>query len=217
METSLTVLSVNIRHDMTPLQRAHDMRIAAKRYPGIKFFQEIDPPSKPQLKTILNNNGFSCQNLKTEVPIGMPGKWDIHGSPVYLLNKGKRRHNPNRYLSVVLAEKNSFHVAFCNMHMQQHPGENEYNRTLWNEYYAKAQNIMLKYRNSGYTVIFGGDLNKTGSVLYFPEQHTLINNGLDHLYAEMATGVHLVHKEVWINRNLNTDHNLIGARITLRK
>lgn len=219
METRLSVLSVNIRHDMTPLQRDHDIRVAVKRYRGIKFFQEFDhQPDKDALIRICNRNGYALRNqYKTEVPIAMPAVWDIIASPVYKLNKGRRGHNPARYLSVVLAEKNSFHVAFCNMHMQQKPYETDYNGRLWGEYFHKAQGIMESFWKSGYTLVYGGDLNKTRPNPYFTNQKTIVHNGLDHLFVYPATGVRATVLDRWVNRNLNTDHNLIGAQLLLRK
>jgi hypothetical protein len=202
---------------MTSLKRKHDFRIAVNRYPGVKFFQEIDPPSKPELRAI-GEPQFTCYNMKTEVPILAGDKvWDYHSHFHRKLNSGRRKHNPARFLSVLLVDRKTFHIAFCNMHMQQHPNQTDYNHRLWYSYFEQAQDIMAGLWSSGYTLVYGGDLNKIRPEPYFSGQKTLVHHGLDHLYVKPARGVSATVLDRWVNRNMNSDHALIGAKLRLSK
>lgn len=155
-----------------------------------------------------------------EVPISTPKDWTIDGSEVVLAHAGRKYVSPNRYITVVRAQVDGQRVAFANCHTVSKPRQgvpaSAWRIAQWDTYVGRLGQIVSDLHAQGYTVIYGGDMNKAKVPVVHPEQTTLIGSGLDHLWCVAAQGVSVqVTKRTAIGRTVLMDHPILTATITL--
>lgn len=155
-----------------------------------------------------------------EVPISVPKSSNLLGHETIKVHDGKRHVSPARYINTVRLYLGGHWVAFVNCHPVSKPRKGvPYSRwriNHWNLYHERLEAEVKGLVDDGYTVVFGGDMNKRSVPSVHPRQRTLISSGLDHLWVVPAVDkkVSAVHTSK-IGRTVLMDHPILHAGFTL--
>lgn len=197
--------------------RARDIS-RSQAYPRVNFGQEIykdKPDYRGQWLSVFADR-INAGNLH-EVPITFEHRfYSVYGVHTWRLTEGKKHVTPDRWITVVEGVTHiGTRLAFVNMHPASKPRLGGYRKRVWNIYHDRAAKIINGLVNQGYTVIYGGDLNRKNNIpFYHSTQQTLIESGLDHLYIALPKGVKyeiLTTKK--IRRSHSMDHPILMARV----
>lgn len=155
-----------------------------------------------------------------EVPISIPESWEFLGYEVVHVHDGLRRVSPDRYITVVRALVGGRMIAFVNCHPVSKPrrgvSASEWRIARWNEYHARLRAIVADLHDRNFTVILGGDMNKSSVPQIHPAQGVAISSGLDHLWYVPAQGVSVtVTHRSKIGRTALMDHPILTANLDL--
>lgn len=156
-----------------------------------------------------------------EVPISSPKGFEVTGSSVVLVHKGRRTISPARYITVVRGTWGGHRVALVNCHPVSKPRRGvpfwRWRINHWNLYHEKLVVIVGHAASQGYTVVFGGDMNKRNVPVVHPRQRALVESGLDHLWVVPEDGHHVANVRTRkIRRTVLMDHPILHASFDLR-
>lgn len=159
-----------------------------------------------------------------EVPISAPKGWESLGWDSIKVHSGKRRVSPARYITVARYVVGGRKVAFVNCHPPSKPRRgvpfSRWRISRWNLYISKLADIVAELHSEGYTVTFGGDMNKRRRAIpqIHPDQELLISAGLDHLWAVPAEGMTVrVTRRRKVGRTALMDHPILTATFELQE
>lgn len=152
-----------------------------------------------------------------EVPVSTPKGWETE-EHVILVHGGKKRVSPARYITVVKVP--ALHVAFANCHPVSKPRRgvpfSAWRIARWNEYHARLKAEVAELHAGGYTVVFGGDMNKRSVAVVHPGQRLLVQSGLDHLWAVPAEGKAISQVVTTkVPRTVLMDHPILTATLRI--
>jgi hypothetical protein len=156
-----------------------------------------------------------------EVPISVPQGCEVISSASHLAHNGRKRVSPNRYITEVRCRVGGELVAFLNCHPVSKPRRGvpaaSWRIVHWDEYHSKLAALVAGLHDDGYTVVFGGDMNKARVPVIHPAQQVLIQRGLDHLWAVAAEGMAVTTtKRNVIGRTALMDHPILTATFDLK-
>jgi hypothetical protein len=155
-----------------------------------------------------------------EVPISVPKGWDVLSTATHLVHTGRKRVSPNRYITEVRCQVGDQQVAFLNCHPVSKPRRGvpaaSWRISRWDEYHTRLAALVAELHGAGFTVIFGGDMNKVAVAVVHPAQQVLTARGLDHLWAVAAAGttVTVIQRRA-ISRTVLMDHPILSATIEI--
>lgn len=221
---AVTVTTANICGN--PLRAKPSVRKRMRRalaQPGVVFGQEVARSNRwrrgnysamwRRVATVL---GKITEGGPREVPISVPEGWEILGSTSILVHGGKRRVSPARYITTVRVVVGGRLIAFVNCHPASKPRLGvpaaRWRISRWNLYTDRLAHVVAELHADGYTVTFGGDMNKRKVPMIHPRQTVLIASGLDHLWVIPAEGVAVtVTRRSKVGRTALMDHPILTA------
>lgn len=225
--TGAKLVTSNIKNlpDLARDQVRHDMGLVRK-LGGVICWQEIaEPDDVADLRSTVP--GYTHMHTDTECPISVWTKgWKVLDYGKVTLHGGKEHVSPHRVATWVRLQRNgssapSFVVV--NTHFvsgaYSNPGqpEEQWRRAMWAVAHDKMSALVQGFLSQGYTVIGGGDFNRTGAFPGFAPGHRwLINGGYDHLWTcEASNGgtVEAVATGTLGTDQLFTDHAARWAHI----
>lgn len=230
----VTITTANICGNPLRIKRAVRRRMRrALRQPDVVFGQEIArsnrwrPFGRPGNYSKMWHHVAAVYDKTTfggphEVPISVPTGWEILGSEVVKVHGGKRRVSPARYITTVRVDLAGQLVAFVNCHPVSKPrrgvSSSRWRIARWDQYRARLDQIVTGLHDEGYTVVFGGDMNKRHVPRIHPEQRQMIHRGLDHLWIVPAAGTTAtVTRRRRVGRTVLMDHPILTATVDIRE
>lgn len=226
---TLTITTANICGNPLRPKRAVRKRMRrAIAQPGVVFGQEVARSNRwrrgnysAMWHRVARVNGKITAGGPHEVPISVPEHWQLDGTESVLIHGGKRKVSPARYATIVRATINGHRVAFVNCHTVSKPRRgvpaSAWRIARWDEYLTRLEAIVASLHESGYTVSFGGDMNKRTVPQVHPAQQVLTESGLDHLWVVPAEGVQIhVLRRRRIARTALMDHPILSATFEIK-
>lgn len=206
------------------------MRKALSR-PGVNFGQECAESNRFRIgrgnyshawHSIASSLGKTTYGGPHEVPISLPNNLIVVDSSVPRVHEGKKRVSPARYATIVKTSNGATKVAFIDCHTVSKPRKfvpfSSWRIEHWNLYHAWLSTEVASLANEGYTVVFGGDMNKKlrGIPSIHPRQRLLASSGLDHLWVVAAEDkiFSKVSSHI-IPRTVLMDHPILSVSFTL--
>lgn len=199
--TSVHLVTANIRNlpNLTRSQERHDLGLV-KALGSVVLWQEIaEANDVADLRATLPS--WTHVHTDTECPISVwTSKWDVVEKGQALLHGGMKGVSPHRVATWAVLQRKGHNVApfaVVNTHFVSgaftHPGQvaEEWRVHAWTKAQDGLADVVAMLNGKGYTVVGGGDFNRTGSFPGFSSSHRwLVNGGFDHLYAsEVPTGL----------------------------
>lgn len=225
----MRVTTANIKCNPKMVQPFVDSDIRHVSYiPGIIMGQEIEIPryKKSWVLTMRKRSRITV-GIAQECPISIPTKvWQRVGDvEIRLMHKGKAHVSPDRFVTVqrTVRKADGLKVAFMNTHMVSAAWSRRivlskaWRREMWSVHWRKMMQWVTDLQADGYTVILGGDFNKTK----LPLPHNalyLAHHGLDHLVIFPVLGVRVGPVKVTSLTNqqgMHTDHPILTAQFAL--
>lgn len=237
--TTITVTTANICGN--PLRARRFVRRRMRRalaHAGVVFGQEVARSNRWGLRRLMRRAAdysemwhrvAAVYNKRTvggprEVPISAPKGWESLGSSSIEAHGGRRRVSPARYITVARYSVGGRKVAFVNCHPVSKPRRGvpfaRWRMSRWDEYHAELVQVVAELHAEGFTVVFGGDMNKLVSRM--PQVHAdqvlLIGAGLDGLWCVPADGVTArVTRRRKVGRTVLMDHPILTATFELQE
>lgn len=225
---ALTVTTANICGN--PLRPKWAVRRRMRRalaQPGVVFGQEVAASNRWRVGNysamwhrVATVHGKVTFGGPHEVPISVPTGWAIIGSESIKVHDGRRRVSPARYITVVRAQVDGHRVAFVNCHTVSKPRRgvpaSAWRIQQWDAYLTRLEGVVAGLTGDGYTVVFGGDMNKRDVPRVDTSQLVLFESGLDHLWAAPAEGAAITGvRRRAIGRTALMDHPILSATFTV--
>lgn len=227
----MRVTTANIKCNPQMRQAFVDSDIRhVRNIPGIIMGQEIEIPRyKVAWQRLMRGKGKTTRGIAQECPISIPTKnWTLIGDvEIRLMHHGKKHTSPNRYVTVQKAQRKSdgLKVAFMNTHMVSGAFTSKFKlnkawrKQRWWEHWRAMVKWIAELISEGWTVILGGDFNKTNLPDIYG-QIELAHHGLDHLLLIPADGIVVGHVQVsslTAKNGMHTDHPILSARFPITR
>jgi hypothetical protein len=175
-------------------------------------------------RNIAGRYGKTTFGHPREVPISVPAAYRVLAAEIEKAHGGKRFVSPDRYIDEVWAKVDDERVAFVNCHPPSKPRWGvpfaRWRIKHWNLYINRLTAIVAELHAAGYTVVFGGDMNKRKRriPIIHSRQRVLVSSGLDHLWVVPAKGVTVSNiRTRKIRRTLLMDHPILTASFELSR
>lgn len=224
----ITVTTANIcGNPLRPKRFVRRRMRRALRQPGVTFGQEVAASNRwrrgnysAMWQRVAGVFGKTTIGGPREVPISVPKGWEVLSTASHLVHTGRKRVSPNRYITEARCRVGGQLVAFLNCHPVSKPRRGvpaaAWRIARWNTYESRLAALVAGLHGDGYTVVFGGDMNKARMPVVHPAQQVLIARRLDHLWVVPAGGVTatLTRRRV-IGRTLLMDHPILTATIEI--
>lgn len=196
----IRVVTLNVKSN--PTMSADKVRSDIHRAAGLGadviMWQEIQPD---YYKRILRAERITAPgkgqwvHLQTgyEVPIsvrvGGDSPWVVEGQGARKMHDGKAKVSPNRYVTWVRLYNKKSHqtTVFANTHMvsgawngRPNPAD-AWRKRMWNVHFDTQRDLMQDFVRRGYTVVYGGDLNRAAMPSFGANDRPITLHGIDHL------------------------------------
>lgn len=216
----MKLVTANIKCNPTMSQDrvVHDTKVVAA-LGDVILWQEIAIPR--YVRAVLSVPGhWEHTHTNRETPISYnKAYWEETGiSGDVMTHKGRKGVSPNRYITFVGLRRKHTHlspVIFMNTHMisaafsNNAPFTKAWRLERWKEHFLIQQQLIKQWHSKGYTVIGGGDMNRTKMPKYCAEQRWLAQGGIDHIYCVEGAGdfsTKVLLRESTRETHVYTDH-----------
>lgn len=221
----MRLITANIKCNPVMRQSRVEHDIAAvKAAGGIILWQEIEIFRYTKALHDVGPKHWQHANTNLEIPISVDSHyWEIVKDGYRLTHKGRALTSPDRYISwaFVRNKHTGQKLVLVNTHFisgawgSKAKTFRSWRQQMWRLHYAILKEMVTGWHQAGFTVIGGGDWNKTKVDKFHPDQVWLATSGIDKLFVlpgskgpkVQLTGVDAIH-------DVFTDHT---PRIALLK
>jgi hypothetical protein len=185
------------------------------------FFAEIEIPRYSRAVRVQSaKRARRVFGLGHEVPISVPSSYLVTSAEVVRVHGGLARVSPSRVMTIVKADVQGEKVAFIACHPVSKPrlgvSHARWRISRWNTYKAALRRQIAILHVAGYTVVFGGDMNKTRPGVFHASQVQLAKSGLDHVWVVPGPGKTVtVRRPRVVKRTRLMDHPLVVGTFDL--
>lgn len=234
----MRLVTANIRNnpDMARQLVREDARTVAGLGSAV-LFQEIGEREDHEDVAVGLGKGWDVYFTKLPIPIALRSRRfklvsqdempddELQASGYVRTHRGRRGASPSRYISWVVvthpSRSDDLPIVIMNTHFVSGAWNwkpklwKRWRKRMWKKHWKKMQKLIQAFHDAGYTVIFGGDFNRTHVEKFHPKHVWLSNRGIDKIGAVPAPSGAQVRLRLAKRVELNSDHDARVASFAL--
>lgn len=222
----LFVMTLNVKSN-PHMSRAHVRHDLARAEPmaGVHFWQEIQPKYYNEVLKALDPRKWAHAHVPLEIPISWNNNFKEFTRGHIMTHHGRAHTSPNRYISWVGLEFNGHQAIFMNTHYvsgawnRKHKLHKQWRKDMWEQHYRIQKNLVCGFVRDGFTVVGGGDFNRSHVEKFHADQHWVTPGpSIDKLFVvEGNGGPSLIRESLrTVSHGWFTDHPAKIGHIALK-